>query len=117
MGKMRMMNGGAGSGAGAGGMSGIAGSGIMGHIMTGSVIQCKAEDTTMFCTLSKIVNGLILLLILIGILYLVYYLFKQFVWNKRGGGLTSYNVDMDEKVGGYVYSKSRKSRKMRTKTQ
>lgn len=110
MGKMKMMTGGGGAaGAGAGG---IAGSGIMGHLMTGSVIQCKADDTSMFCTLSKIVNSLILILMLVGILYLVYYLFKQFVWNKRGGGLTSYNVD--EKVGGYVYSK--RSRTMKTKT-
>jgi hypothetical protein len=94
MGKMRMkmMSGGnsdagansgaAASGAGAGG---IAGSGIMGHLMTGSVIQCKSEDTSMFCTLSKIVNGLILIVLLIGILYFLYYLFKNFVLKKRGG--------------------------------
>jgi hypothetical protein len=87
MGKMRMkmMTGGnsdaGASGAaasGAGGAGGIAGSGIMGHLMTGSVIQCKAEDTTMFCTLSKIVNGLILIVLLIAILYFLYYLFKKF---------------------------------------
>jgi hypothetical protein len=126
MGKMRMKmmsggNSGAGAGAGgaaasgAGGAGGIAGSGIMGHLMTGSVIQCKSDDTSMFCTLSKIVNGLILILMLVGILYLVYYLFKQFVWNKRGGGLSAGG---DNKlVGGYMYSKkSRKSKTLKTKT-
>jgi hypothetical protein len=126
MGKMRMkmMSGGnsdAGAGAGgaaaggAGGAGGIAGSGIMGHLMTGSVIQCKAEDTTMFCTLSKIVNGLILIVLLIAILYFLYYLFKNFVLKKRGGGLSA--VGDNKLVGGYVYSKkSRKSRTLKTKT-
>jgi len=119
--RMKMMSGGnsdagasgaAASGAGAGG---IAGSGIMGHLMTGSVIQCKAEDTTMFCTLSKIVNGLILIVLLIAILYFLYYLFKKFVWNKRGGGLSA--VGDNKLVGGYVYSKkSRKSKTLKTKT-
>lgn len=118
MGKMKMMTGAgasaSASGAAAGGAGGIAGSGIMGHLMTGSVIQCKAEDTSMFCTLSKIVNSLILILMLVGILYLVYYLFKQFVWNKRGGGLSAGG---DNKlVGGYMYSKkSRKSKTLKTK--
>ena len=124
MGKMKMMTG-AGGAAGAGasasgaaagaGAGGIAGSGIMGHLMTGSVIQCKADDTSMFCTLSKIVNSLILILMLVGILYLVYYLFKQFVWTKRGGGLSAGG---DNKlVGGYMYSKkSRKSKTLKTKT-
>lgn len=119
MGKMKMMTGAGGaagaSGAAGAGASGIAGSGIMGHLMTGSVIQCKADDTSMFCTLSKIVNSLILILMLVGILYLVYYLFKQFVWNKRGGGLSAGG---DNKlVGGYMYSKkSRKSKTLKTKT-
>jgi len=115
--KMKMMSGGksdagANSGTGAGG---IAGSGIMGHLMTGSVIQCKAEDTSMFCTLSKIVNGLILIVLLIAILYFLYYLFKKFVLKKRGGGLSAGG---DNKiVGGYVYSKkSRKSKTLKTKT-
>jgi hypothetical protein len=115
MGKMKMMTGGN-SGAGAGaGAGGIAGSGIMGHLMTGSVIQCKAEDTTMFCTLSKIVNGLILIVLLIAILYFLYYLFKKFVLKKRGGGLSAGG---DNKlVGGYMYSKkSRKSKTLKTKT-
>ena len=123
--RMKMMTGGnssaGGSGAGgaaasgAGGAGGIAGSGIMGHLMTGSVIQCKAEDTGMFCTLSKIVNGLILIVLLIGILYFLYYLFKNFVLKKRGGGLSAGG---DNKiVGGYVYSKkSRKSKTLKTKT-
>jgi hypothetical protein len=123
MGKMRMKmmtggNSGAGanSGAGgAGGAGGIAGSGIMGHLMTGSVIQCKSEDTSMFCTLSKIVNGLILIVLLIAILYFLYYLFKKFVLKKRGGGLSA--VGDNKLVGGYVYSKkSRKSRTLKTKT-
>ena len=122
MGKMKMMTGAGGAAgasasgaAAAGGAGGIAGSGIMGHLMTGSVIQCKADDTSMFCTLSKIVNSLILILMLVGILYLVYYLFKQFVWTKRGGGLSAGG---DNKlVGGYMYSKkSRKSKTLKTKT-
>ena len=117
MGQMKMMTGAGASGASgaAAGAGGIAGSGIMGHLMTGSVIQCKADDTSMFCTLSKIVNSLILILRLVGILYLVYYLFKQFVWNKRGGGLSAGG---DNKlVGGYMYSKkSRKSKTLKTKT-
>jgi len=35
---------------------GILGSGIFG--MVGSVVQCKADDNSWFCSLSKLVNGL-----------------------------------------------------------
>lgn len=57
------------------GNGGILGSGIFG--MVGSVVQCKADDNSWFCSLSKLVSGLIMLFILFFIVYIV----LHFLWN------------------------------------
>jgi hypothetical protein len=54
---------------------GILGSGIFG--MVGSVVQCKADDNSWYCSLSKLVSGLIMLFILFFIIYFVLHL----LWN------------------------------------
>jgi len=85
---LRNKGGSSAGGAAAGGASagGILNSGIFG--MFGTVVQCKADDTSMFCTLSKIVNGLMMILFLFFMLYIIYMLFKYFLGrNKKVGGL------------------------------
>ena len=49
---------------------GILGSGIFGSV--GTFINCKAEDTSMYCNFMKFMNVFIMLLFLIGIIYLIY---------------------------------------------
>ena len=56
---------------------GILGSGIFGHF--GSMVQCDSNDDSMFCTLSKIVSTIMMLLFLAVIAYLIYYVFKTFI--------------------------------------
>ena len=75
------------SGGGGGGpIGGIMGSGIFG--MFGSTVQCKSDDNSYFCILSKIVNGLIMVLVLFAILYFVYYLVSgKWSASQKGGGL------------------------------
>lgn len=69
-----------------GGNGGMMGSGVFG--MFGSSVQCKSDDNSYFCILSKIVNGLIMVLVLFTILYFVYYLVSG-KWStaQKGGGL------------------------------
>lgn len=69
------------------GNGGMMGSGVFG--MFGSSVQCKSDDNSYFCILSKIVNGLIMVLVLFAILYFVYYLVsgKWSASQKGGGGL------------------------------
>ena len=56
---------------------GILGSGIFGHF--GSMVQCDANDDSMFCTLSKLVSTIMMLLFLAVTAYLIYYVFKTFI--------------------------------------
>jgi hypothetical protein len=58
---------------------GIMGSGIFG--MFGTVVQCKSDDTSYYCLLSKLVNIIIMVLFLLAILYFVY----SFATGKMGG--------------------------------
>jgi hypothetical protein len=53
---------------------GILGSGIFGHF--GSVVQCDANDDSMFCTLTKFVSTIAMLIFLAVLAYLIYYVFK-----------------------------------------
>ena len=78
------------------GNGGIGGTGIFG--MIGTVVQCKAEDTSLYCSLAKLVNTIFMLFILAAILYFLWTFIRS---NINGGskGLT----------GGYI-SKQRKSR-------
>lgn len=67
-----------------GGYGGIAGSGIFG--MVGTVVKCDANDTSMYCSLAKFVNMLLMIFILLYIMYFVlsfaYSFFKS--GRKRG---------------------------------
>lgn len=67
------------------GNGGIMGSGIFAGF--GSVIQCKSDDTSMFCTLSKIVNTISMIIFLLFVLYMLYVAYKYFTGknNIRGG--------------------------------
>jgi tetrahydromethanopterin S-methyltransferase subunit D len=87
------------------GNGGIMGSGIFG--MFGTTIQCKAEDTSAFCTLSKIVNIIIMIGFILLILYLVYMVFKYFFGNRS-------QVGAQQMTGGYIYSnRTKRSKKPR----
>lgn len=66
---------------------GILGSGIFGHF--GSIVQCDANDDSMFCTLSKFVSTIMMLLFLAVLAYLIYYVFKIFILSGRGSSIGS----------------------------
>ncbi len=57
--------------------------GLFGHLHAGSIINCKAEDTSFFCTLSKVFSGLIMIIGILVILYLIYYFTKLFLFSKK----------------------------------
>jgi hypothetical protein len=63
--------------------AGIMGSGIFG--MFGTTVQCKADDNSMFCTLSKFVNVIIMIFFLLTVFYLLYMAFNYF---KSGGKMS-----------------------------
>jgi hypothetical protein len=48
---------------------GIGGSGIFG--LVGTVVRCDANDTSLYCSLAKLVNMLIMIMILLYIMYFV----------------------------------------------
>jgi hypothetical protein len=83
------------------GNGGILGSGIFG--LFGTTVHCNATDTSMYCQLSKTVNTIIMVLLLLYFLYLAYHGIKYFSSSKKsgGGGLT----------GGYVYSKTKSNKR------
>jgi hypothetical protein len=60
---------------------GIMGSGIFG--MFGSTVQCKADDNSMFCTLSKFVNIIIMIFFLATVMYLLYIAYNYFTKGKK----------------------------------
>lgn len=86
---------------------GIMGSGIFG--MFGTTIQCKSDDTSAFCTLSKIVNMIIMIGFLILVLYLIYMAFKYFFGN-------SSQAAPQQMTGGYIPGSKSRSRRMRSKS-
>jgi hypothetical protein len=55
---------------------GILGSGIFG--MFGTTVRCDANDNSMFCSLSKLVNVIIMILFLFTVIYLIYLAFNYF---------------------------------------
>ena len=69
------------------GFGGIGGSGIFG--LFGTVVQCSSTDTSMYCSLAKLINTMIMILILGTILY--------FVWSFFGGSKIVKNM-----TGGYI---------------
>lgn len=38
----------------------------------GTIVQCKADDSSMYCSLAKLLNTIFMLLMLFAILYLAY---------------------------------------------
>jgi hypothetical protein len=67
------------------GNGGILGSGIFG--MFGSTVQCKADDNSMYCSLTKFVNVIIMMLFIFTVIYLLYIAFNYFTsgGKMRGG--------------------------------
>jgi len=55
---------------------GIAGSGIFGHF--GTIIQCNANDTSTYCSIMKIFNLLMILIIVLCIIYVGYLFLNPF---------------------------------------
>lgn len=88
---------------------GIMGSGIFG--MFGSTVVCNADDTSMFCMLSKTVNVIMMIGFLLLVLYIIYMAFKYFT----GGSKTQ---PMSPMTGGYMYNthRSNKSRSNRSRS-
>ena len=66
-----------------GGNGGIMGSGIFG--MFGSTVHCKSEDKSMYCTLNKLVNVIVMVFFLCIVVYLLYLAFNYF---KSGGKMS-----------------------------
>lgn len=94
------------------GSGGILNSGIFG--MFGTVVQCKSDDTSMFCTLSKIVNGLMMILFLFLILYILYMIFKYFLSSRKSGGLGP-RTNPHQMNGGYIVGSKRRNVSRHTK--
>jgi hypothetical protein len=78
MGKMKGLS------MGNAGNGGIMGSGIFG--MFGSVVNCKAEDTSTYCEFVKMFNVFIMVLVIVFILYAVYTFTKSTFSNNSGVG-------------------------------
>ncbi len=57
---------------------GIADSGIFGGIGLGSIVQCDAEDKSLFCQFAKLMN-IITWILFIGFLFLIA---KSYLFNK-----------------------------------
>lgn len=60
-----------------GGAGGIGGSGVFGLI--GSTVQCKAEDTSFFCQLTKFTSMIIQILTLLAIAYFAYIFLAPYI--------------------------------------
>jgi hypothetical protein len=86
---------------------GVMGSGIFG--MFGSTVVCKSDDTSAFCTLSKIVNVITMVIFLILILYLIYMGFKYFFGNRS-------QAPPQQMTGGYIPGSKSRSRRVRSKS-
>jgi len=83
MAKGRVKNGGGNNDNSSGGNGGIMGSGIFG--MFGSTVHCKSEDKSMYCTLNKVVNVIVMVFFLCIVVYLLYLAFNYF---KSGGKMS-----------------------------
>jgi len=57
---------------------GIGGSGIFGGVGIGSIVQCKAEDTSPFCQFAKLMNIISWLLFL----FVIFWLAKTYLMKK-----------------------------------
>lgn len=82
---------------------GIMGSGIFG--MFGTVVQCKSDDTSMYCSLAKIINVIMMLFVIIFFIYIIYLAFNYFTSKKTSGGLGP----APSMSGGYIPKRSMRS--------
>lgn len=94
------------SGSG-GGNGGIGGSGIFG--MFGTVVQCSSTDTSMYCSLAKLINVIFMVAIL-G--FIVYFLWTLMRGNKKSGGMSGLQ-GIDTVQGGYISKGSRSKKSKR----
>jgi tetrahydromethanopterin S-methyltransferase subunit D len=85
---------------------GIMGSGIFG--MFGTTVQCKSDDTSAFCMLSKTVNVIIMIGFLLLVLYFIYLAFKYFFGNRTQAP--------QQMTGGYIPRSKSRSRRVRSKS-
>ena len=92
------------------GNGGIMGSGIFG--MFGTVVQCKADDTSMYCSLAKMINIIIMIFIILLVLYIIYKAVSYFTGKKTSGGVGPAPSMM---VGGWIARKSRSKSKRNSK--
>ncbi len=61
---------------------GILGSGIFGHF--GTIVNCNAEDDSLYCNFMKFINVLFMVIFLIAVIYLAYsYVLVPFLKTKR----------------------------------
>ena len=60
---------------------GIMGSGIFG--MFGTTVRCDANDNSFFCSVSKLVNLIMMFLFLAIVIYLIYIAFTYFTKGKK----------------------------------
>ena len=82
------------------GNGGIGGSGIFG--MFGTVVQCKSDDTSLYCSLAKLINVIFMIAIL-G--FIIYFLWTFFRGNTNQSGMT----------GGYISKGSRTQKRIISK--
>lgn len=60
--------------------NGIMGSGVFGNF--GSIVKCEATDNSIFCTIMKLFNILIVMFILLSFIYLGYIAYKLLKKNR-----------------------------------
>lgn len=66
------------------GMGGIGGSGVYGGVGLGTVIQCKSEDTSFYCSFMKMANMIIMFFVVMMIIYVAFTFVSRFFSTKRG---------------------------------
>jgi phosphotransferase system glucose/maltose/N-acetylglucosamine-specific IIC component len=80
MGKLKLNNSNMNAGGSAGG---IMGSGIFG--MFGSTVRCDANNNSFYCSITKLVNLIIMFFFLCIVFYLLYIAFNYFTKGKKNG--------------------------------
>ena len=58
--------------------------GIFGNLHFGSIVRCDNDDDGLFCKISKLFNGFIMILLFVVILYVLYkYISPMIIGNKK----------------------------------
>ena len=100
-------------GASSGG-GGIMNSGIFGLFST--TVHCKSEDSTIYCSLAKIINMILMVFILLVIVFIVYKIFTYFTSGQKVGGLGYHTDENNKMTGGYIIGSRRRQSKNKSKT-